>query len=398
MRIKSKRVLKNGAVAGYVYYSDEKKWKWRIVGHTKSKKGGFRPNFKKVCTTESCKTTQKYERIEKNKYSYNNKNNPSAEIKARLATLHNTGFLNSYYKKMLKKYEKANENGNSGGINVIIEDLKKHKNKKYKRNMNKNSKRGARKQYLENTIKKMKIKSASNKYKKNRPRQIEEEKNKEKIKKSINTNQFPEFFVKKNGEKNNKLVKRELEKRVEFIFKLRQKGLPEPRNEREFDMARLYVNSNNDSIYDIKQWKDALQLKKGEILEQFYNFIIYIIKVPDSANDLLPIIIITLNEIKKNNEEIYKKIKKIINKIIHINIKGEFGYGVITLYSALTYLNKTNLNQPNPNLENSKKVSEKLKKHIIDFIRNFDLDLFEKIPDQEIQEFIERKEGINNNN
>lgn len=392
--------MKNGAVAGYVYYSDEKKWKWRIVGHTKSKKGGFRPNFKKVCTTESCKTTQKYERIEKNKYSYNNKNNPSAEIKARLATLHNTGFLNSYYKKMLKKYEKANENGNSGGINVIIEDLKKHKNKKYKRNMNKNSKRGVRKQYLENTIKKIEIKSASNKYKKNRPRQIEEEKEKEEIKKNIKTNQFPEIFVKKNGEKNNKLVKKELEKRVEFIFKLRQKGLPEPRNEREFDMARLYVNSNNDSIYDIKQWKDALQLKKGEILEQFYNFITTLYENTDlpngfSANDFLPIIIKTLNEIKKNNEKIYEKIKKIINKIIEIDMKGEFGYAVTTLCVALTHLNQTNQKIIN---ENKTKVSEKLKQRIIDIIENFDLDLFEKIPDQQIEDFIERKEGINNNN
>lgn len=41
MRIKNKRVLKNGAVAGYVYYKKDKKWKWRIVGHVKkNKKGG----------------------------------------------------------------------------------------------------------------------------------------------------------------------------------------------------------------------------------------------------------------------------------------------------------------------------------------------------------------------
>ena len=41
MRIKNKRVLKNGAIAGYVYYKKDKKWKWRIVGHVKkNKKGG----------------------------------------------------------------------------------------------------------------------------------------------------------------------------------------------------------------------------------------------------------------------------------------------------------------------------------------------------------------------
>lgn len=38
MRIKGKRVLKNGAIAGYVYYSKEKKWKWRIVG--RAQRGG----------------------------------------------------------------------------------------------------------------------------------------------------------------------------------------------------------------------------------------------------------------------------------------------------------------------------------------------------------------------
>ena len=31
MKVKNKRILKNGAVAGYVYYESEKKWKWRII-------------------------------------------------------------------------------------------------------------------------------------------------------------------------------------------------------------------------------------------------------------------------------------------------------------------------------------------------------------------------------
>ena len=37
MRVKEKKVLKNGAVAGYVYYSREKKWKWRIISGPKKK-------------------------------------------------------------------------------------------------------------------------------------------------------------------------------------------------------------------------------------------------------------------------------------------------------------------------------------------------------------------------
>ena len=45
MKIKNKRILKNGAIAGYVYYTNEKKWKWRIIGNkTKNKqKGGNIP-------------------------------------------------------------------------------------------------------------------------------------------------------------------------------------------------------------------------------------------------------------------------------------------------------------------------------------------------------------------
>lgn len=39
MKIKNERILKNGAIGAYVYYSSEKKWKWRIIGHSK-KKGG----------------------------------------------------------------------------------------------------------------------------------------------------------------------------------------------------------------------------------------------------------------------------------------------------------------------------------------------------------------------
>lgn len=39
MKIKNKRILKNGAIGAYVYYSKDKKWKWRIIGNTK-KKGG----------------------------------------------------------------------------------------------------------------------------------------------------------------------------------------------------------------------------------------------------------------------------------------------------------------------------------------------------------------------
>jgi hypothetical protein len=40
MKIKNQRILKNGAVAGYVYYAKENKWKWRIIGRNNKKGGG----------------------------------------------------------------------------------------------------------------------------------------------------------------------------------------------------------------------------------------------------------------------------------------------------------------------------------------------------------------------
>ena len=40
MKIKGKRTLKNGAVAGYVW--KDRKWKWRIIKGPTKKKGGGR--------------------------------------------------------------------------------------------------------------------------------------------------------------------------------------------------------------------------------------------------------------------------------------------------------------------------------------------------------------------
>ena len=35
MKIRNKRILKNGTIAGYVYYPNEKKWKWRFISKMK---------------------------------------------------------------------------------------------------------------------------------------------------------------------------------------------------------------------------------------------------------------------------------------------------------------------------------------------------------------------------
>ena len=47
MKIKDKKIYKNGAVAAYVYYKDEKKWKWRFIKGA-SKKKNIKNNIKKV--------------------------------------------------------------------------------------------------------------------------------------------------------------------------------------------------------------------------------------------------------------------------------------------------------------------------------------------------------------
>ena len=44
MKVKEKQVLKNGVIAGYVYYKDENKWKWRIIGRNKMKGGNVTKN------------------------------------------------------------------------------------------------------------------------------------------------------------------------------------------------------------------------------------------------------------------------------------------------------------------------------------------------------------------
>ena len=41
MKIKNKKILKNGTIGAYVYYPKEKKWKWRFIGRQKKKGGQF---------------------------------------------------------------------------------------------------------------------------------------------------------------------------------------------------------------------------------------------------------------------------------------------------------------------------------------------------------------------
>ena len=76
LKTKNKRVLKNGAIGAYVYYSKEKKWKWRIIGHSK-KRGGENNNTQRtynvIFTTEPFHTADflSYDNFKFIKTTYN---------------------------------------------------------------------------------------------------------------------------------------------------------------------------------------------------------------------------------------------------------------------------------------------------------------------------------------
>lgn len=59
MLTKNKRVLKNGAVAGYVYYKKEKKWKWRIIkGPTKGGANNTSTNSTSIISSSNGKPVE----------------------------------------------------------------------------------------------------------------------------------------------------------------------------------------------------------------------------------------------------------------------------------------------------------------------------------------------------
>jgi hypothetical protein len=55
--------------------------------------------------------------------------------------------------------------------------------------------------------------------------------------------------------------KTDKEKRYNFMVELSKKVLPIPQKEGEWHAARIYIDSINDSVYDIEQWEDYLKLK-----------------------------------------------------------------------------------------------------------------------------------------
>lgn len=98
MRIKDTRILQNGALAGYVYYSKEKKWKWRIIGRNEKKGGG------KDEIIEELKQKGKYDKWVK------------------------SGSLFGYVNETPRLYEYENMNGNPQKFSLISKLYKDEKN------------------------------------------------------------------------------------------------------------------------------------------------------------------------------------------------------------------------------------------------------------------------------
>ena len=123
MKVKGKKILKNGAIGAYVYFPSDKKWKWRIIGNTK-KKGGLSIEEKKYKQKENKYVEKKEKEKEKGKnipeiYTNN--------ISKRLWALHNTGFMNNFYKGVHKRYTTGSLDDT---IQLLENRLQKQKYKK----------------------------------------------------------------------------------------------------------------------------------------------------------------------------------------------------------------------------------------------------------------------------
>ena len=169
MRVKNKRVLKNGAIGGYVYYPSEKKWKWRIISGPK-KGGSMNQNLRKKFNIKSKHLTNRLileffldsnhnlnrkkeyykelkekneidpntqETIDKILYHYENKKNNSQKIQNLQKSVNkNKEFYNDtvhYYQCAInyyKKYRKTPDNQKS--LKKFEEEFKKIKEKREK--------------------------------------------------------------------------------------------------------------------------------------------------------------------------------------------------------------------------------------------------------------------------
>jgi serine/threonine protein kinase len=131
MRVKGKRILKNGVTAGYVYYPKEKKWKWRFIKG--KQKGGIvtDENFNAIMKQYK-PSAEINERLEEH---VNNKNQNLMLTEKRKKRINFEKIFNEPSKLLLRTPQKeiylVNENGNRI-IRVIINTNQLNENEKIK--------------------------------------------------------------------------------------------------------------------------------------------------------------------------------------------------------------------------------------------------------------------------
>lgn len=125
MKIKGKRILKNGAVAGYVYYSHDRKWKWRIIGHVSKKKmrGGvyIPPEFRKLIDNFNLKTYQNFNILLK-KYIENVKKEIRGIRKNRNSLRQIESFIMLHHETIMQLIEEYNEKFNNYNFETEYEN------------------------------------------------------------------------------------------------------------------------------------------------------------------------------------------------------------------------------------------------------------------------------------
>lgn len=108
MKIKGKRVLKNGVIGAYVYFSKEKKWKWRFIGNIKKKGGYIKTKSSKYLDNkkiQKCKKLNgKIENVTGEKFIFKIKiNNKTYFLK--IFPIWNKSWDNKYFKGLINQYQ-----------------------------------------------------------------------------------------------------------------------------------------------------------------------------------------------------------------------------------------------------------------------------------------------------
>lgn len=142
MRVKGKRILKNGAVAGYVLQKDGT-WKWRFIKGPSKKKGGVNNRLNNNGRLKKLK--EKYENKNTNTILRKKLKNLSKSLEQKhLASPNVFGkHDNRVYKRMYENLDDLLKEGSKSDENIINEFLTKGRRNRIQRSINKWTKKKA---------------------------------------------------------------------------------------------------------------------------------------------------------------------------------------------------------------------------------------------------------------